>query len=178
MKTEKTLKQMAALFLSLADGTRLRLLNLMRNGEVCVSSFTEILGQSQPKISRHLAYLRGAGLVEARREGKWMHYSVAAGLDEKSRLLLDELFKWMHDQEALSRDTEKYVKSGLPVRQVLFAPEPSALAEDEQLPPPKPRRAKRERAERVPPNGPQPAYVEPEPVYVEPRHNELEDFLL
>jgi ArsR family transcriptional regulator len=62
------------LFAALADHTRLRLLNLLAGREVCVCYLVEILHQSQPKISRHLAYLRRAGVVTARREGKWMHY--------------------------------------------------------------------------------------------------------
>lgn len=64
------------LFQSLGDRTRLRLLNLMAEGEVCVCFFVEVLGEPQPKISRHLAVLREAGVVAARREGKWMHYRV------------------------------------------------------------------------------------------------------
>jgi len=62
------------LFAALADRTRLRLLNLMADGEVCVCFFVEVLAEPQPKISRHLAVLRAAGLVAARRDGKWMHY--------------------------------------------------------------------------------------------------------
>jgi ArsR family transcriptional regulator len=57
---------LATLFAALADTTRLRLLNLMAGREVCVCYFVEILRQSQPKISRHLAYLRKAGIVSAR----------------------------------------------------------------------------------------------------------------
>jgi ArsR family transcriptional regulator len=72
---------LASLFAALADTTRLRLLNLMAGREVCVCHLVEILGQSQPKISRHLAYLRQAGIVEARREGKWMHYSICTPAD-------------------------------------------------------------------------------------------------
>jgi ArsR family transcriptional regulator len=64
------------LFAALADRTRLRLLNLIAGREVCVCYLVEILRQSQPKISRHLAYLRKAGVVAARREGKWMHYRI------------------------------------------------------------------------------------------------------
>src|SRR5579863_1318628 len=64
------------LFAALADPTRLRLLNLMDGREVCVCYFVEILKQSQPKISRHLAYLKKTGIVDARREGKWMHYRI------------------------------------------------------------------------------------------------------
>ena len=63
-------------FQALGDATRLRLLNLMGDQELCVCYFVEILKQAQPKISRHLAYLRRAGIVEARREGKWMHYRI------------------------------------------------------------------------------------------------------
>jgi ArsR family transcriptional regulator len=65
---------LVTLFQALSDPTRLRLLNLMASGEVCVCYFVEILDETQPKISRHLAYLRRAGLVAARRDGKWMHY--------------------------------------------------------------------------------------------------------
>ncbi len=61
---------LAVLFAALSDRTRLRLLNLMDGREVCVCYFVEILEQSQPKISRHLAYLRRAGIVAARREGQ------------------------------------------------------------------------------------------------------------
>src|SRR5579875_774219 len=63
-------------FQALGDSTRLRLLNLMGEQEICVCYFVEILGGPQPKISRHLAYLRSAGIVAARREGKWMHYRI------------------------------------------------------------------------------------------------------
>ncbi len=67
---------MERFFQALGDNTRLRLLNLMGDQEICVCYFVEILAQGQPKISRHLAYLRSAGIVEARREGKWMHYRI------------------------------------------------------------------------------------------------------
>ncbi len=66
--------QLDSLFQALGDRTRLRLLNLLADGEVCVCFFVEVLGEPQPKISRHLGVLRAAGLVAARRDGKWMHY--------------------------------------------------------------------------------------------------------
>jgi len=66
----------ARLFAALADPTRLRLLNLIAGREVCVCYLVAILRQPQPKISRHLAYLRRAGIASARRQGKWMHYSI------------------------------------------------------------------------------------------------------
>ena len=70
----KASQQLETLFQALADRTRLRLLNLIGDAEVCVCFFVEVLGEPQPKISRHLGVLRSAGLVAARRDGKWMHY--------------------------------------------------------------------------------------------------------
>ena len=80
---------LARLFAALADRTRLRLLNLMNGREVCVCYFVEILKQSQPKVSRHLAYLRRAGIVRARREGKWMHYRIERPADAGAGAILD-----------------------------------------------------------------------------------------
>lgn len=82
---------LASFFAALADPTRLRLLNLMASREVCVCYFVEILGQSQPKISRHLAYLRRAGLVAARREGKWMHYRIVQRVEGAEAAVMDAL---------------------------------------------------------------------------------------
>jgi ArsR family transcriptional regulator len=69
--------QLAAIYRALADETRLRILALLSDGEVCVCHLHGSLRLPQPTISRHLAYLRKSGLVEARRDGVWMHYSVA-----------------------------------------------------------------------------------------------------
>lgn len=82
---------MESLFLGLADKTRLRILNLIRDDEVCVWFFTEVLGESQPKISRHLAYLRTARVVSARRDGKWIFYSITPADESARRILLDVL---------------------------------------------------------------------------------------
>jgi ArsR family transcriptional regulator len=88
------------LFAALADPTRLRLLNLMDGREVCVCYFVEILKQGQPKISRHLAYLRNVGIVSARREGKWMHYSIERPDDARAASILDvTLMSFKADKE-------------------------------------------------------------------------------
>lgn len=90
-------------FAALADPTRLRLLNLMDGREVCVCYFVEILKQGQPKISRHLAYLRRAEIVEARRDGKWMHYRIERPDDPKAASILDatlQSFKGDRDMQA------------------------------------------------------------------------------
>lgn len=102
------LAYMESFYMSLADKTRLRLLNLMRDEEVCVCFFTEVLGDSQPKISRHLAYLRNAGIVKARREGKWMHYSIVPPESDGGRMVLESVLGWLDDQPEMQDDREKY----------------------------------------------------------------------
>ena len=96
--------------MALADKTRLRLLNLMRGEEVCVCFFTEVLGDSQPKISRHLAYLRNAGIVKARREGKWMHYSIVEPDDDGGKRVLREVLGWLDNQDEMRQEQERYKK--------------------------------------------------------------------
>lgn len=73
---EQHLDEMESLFLALSDKTRLRILAMMCEREVAVGEFTDVLGESQPKVSRHLAYLRSAGLVSTRRDGKWIYYHI------------------------------------------------------------------------------------------------------
>ncbi|MGE5114208.1 MAG: ArsR/SmtB family transcription factor [Acidobacteriaceae bacterium] len=82
---------LADLLKTLADRTRLRLLNLMGDHEICVCFLVEGLQTSQPKISRHLAYLRRSGLVTARREGLWMHYRIMRPKDVALARVLDEV---------------------------------------------------------------------------------------
>ena len=95
------------LFRALADPTRLRLLNLIGNREICVCFFVEILGVSQPKISRHLAYLRRAGIVTSRRDGKWMHYRVSVPKDEAAASILRETLKHLQIKPEMQRDIAK-----------------------------------------------------------------------
>src|SRR5215471_3726875 len=92
------------LFKALADSTRLRLINLLGDSEVCVCFLVEILRTSQPKISRHLAYLRRAGVVTARREGKWMHYRLCEPSDEHAALIFREVRAALAEHPELQRD--------------------------------------------------------------------------
>jgi ArsR family transcriptional regulator, arsenate/arsenite/antimonite-responsive transcriptional repressor len=95
------------IFRALADPTRLRLLNLIAGREVCVCYFVEILRLSQPKISRHLAYLRRAGVVAARREGKWMHYRLAMPRDKAAANILRETLKHLREAPEMRRDVAR-----------------------------------------------------------------------
>jgi ArsR family transcriptional regulator, arsenate/arsenite/antimonite-responsive transcriptional repressor len=92
---------------ALADRTRLRLLNLMGDREVCVCFFVEILKTSQPKISRHLAYLRRAGIVSSRRDGKWMHYRITEPADATARRVFDDVRSWLQTDGAMARERER-----------------------------------------------------------------------
>ena len=98
---------LALLFAALSDRTRLRLLNLMGGREVCVCYFVEILGQSQPKISRHLAYLRRAGVVAARREGKWVHYKIVVPASTGAAKILRETLAVLREDKGMRMDLSR-----------------------------------------------------------------------
>jgi len=102
----KTAEAMEQLFQALGDRTRLRLLNLMAAGEVCVCFLVEVLGEPQPKISRHLAYLRSAGLVEARRAAKWVHYRVTPPEHPATRKAFDAIVATFEDDRDMQRDRQ------------------------------------------------------------------------
>lgn len=108
MNEQSDLSYMANLYMALADKTRLRLLNLMRDQEVCVGYFTDVLGDSQPKISRHLAYLRNAGVVETRRDGKWIYYRIKRPDNVGLAGIVDATLRSLAVQEICRLDSEKY----------------------------------------------------------------------
>src|SRR3974377_103443 len=99
------------LFAALSDPTRLRLLNLMDGREVCVCYFVEILGQGQPKISRHLAYLRSAGVVAARREGKWMHYKIIEPRNRDAAQILSQTIDALKKDRTMQTDRARLTKA-------------------------------------------------------------------
>jgi ArsR family transcriptional regulator len=126
---------LASLFAALADATRLRLLNLMAGREVCVCYFVEILGQGQPKISRHLAYLRKAGIVAARREGKWMHYSICPPADAPAASILAAVLASLGRDEQMQAELAKLNRARAAPQQLVVpegAPRPAAIASREE----------------------------------------------
>src|SRR4051812_6866071 len=120
-------EKLEALFAALADRTRLRLLNLMSDGEVCVCFFVEVLGEPQPKISRHLAFLRNAGLVTARRDAKWMHYSIVEPSHPTAKRIFDETLDGLRNDPDMKSDrialTNACCSTGAPKR-LKRAPKP------------------------------------------------------
>ena len=148
MADRPLLLEMETLFMAFADRTRLRLLNLMADDEVCVNFFTEVLGESQPKVSRHLAYLRNAGLVETRRHGRWIYYSIKWPESEALVSVLNATLSALPDDPELQSDKVRLSKmSSGP----LHTP-----AEDEA----------------------EPSVVYDPPSPSRPVHNELDEFLL
>lgn len=101
---------MQIFFTALADRTRRRILNLIRQQEMCVHFFTEILEISQPKISRHLAYLRKAEIVTTRREGKLIYYRITPPDDFYARQILQDTLEWLADDERMQIDYENLLR--------------------------------------------------------------------
>lgn len=98
-------------FRALADPTRLRLLNLMSEQEICVCYFTEVIGAPQPKISRHLAYLRKAGIVAARRDGKWMHYRLTVPRTPHAAAVLKSTMSALRGDKQMQKDRERLTRA-------------------------------------------------------------------
>jgi ArsR family transcriptional regulator len=121
-------EELETLFQALGDRTRVRLLNLMAEGEICVCFFVEVLDLPQPKISRHLAYLRSAGLVGTRREAKWMHYRITPPEHPTVRKAFDAVLETFADDRDLERDRIALSKASCSPRvsdQLKRAPRPT-----------------------------------------------------
>jgi ArsR family transcriptional regulator len=112
MKTKDPIPTLEQLFQALGDSTRLRILGLLLTGEVCVCDIHESLKLSQPKVSRHLAYLRRAGLVETRRQGLWVHYRLATQGDPVIGAVRDAVTHALTHAPAVQRDVKRFEKRG------------------------------------------------------------------
>jgi ArsR family transcriptional regulator, arsenate/arsenite/antimonite-responsive transcriptional repressor len=102
-----TLRTSNILFRAFADASRLRILNLLLEGELCVCELCDALNVLQPRISRHLAYLKRAGLVSVRSEGKWKHYALTDGAGGLHSTLLHCLQSCLRDVDVLQRDVRR-----------------------------------------------------------------------
>jgi ArsR family transcriptional regulator len=106
-----TIDRLEDVFKALADGTRLRILALIGNNEVCVCHIHDSLALPQPTVSRHLAYLRRTGLVSARRDGVWMHYRIADGLDPAIREVVEAAIAASTGVAAAARDRANFQRT-------------------------------------------------------------------
>jgi ArsR family transcriptional regulator len=103
-------RSFSRLFKALADETRLRIVALLSHGELCVCHLEEALRLSQPKVSRHLATLRAAGVVEDRRDGTWVYYRLLPQPDADCERQLRALVRTFAKRSILRRDLERLVK--------------------------------------------------------------------
>jgi ArsR family transcriptional regulator len=123
---DKPLTAMEGLFRAMADATRLRILALLLGGEVCVHHIHETLRLSQPKVSRHLAYLRRARLVQTRRQGIWIYYRLARAADPLAGTIRDVVMHTLGHAATIRRDADRLEKKTgttipLPKRSSKFA---------------------------------------------------------
>ena len=110
------MKELATIFKALSDEARLRILNLLfRSGELCVCDIESTTGFTQTKVSRHLSYLRNAGLIDSRQQGLWMLYKIATPRNDEHQQLLDCLQTILQTNSTAKRDArelEKNIKNG------------------------------------------------------------------
>lgn len=101
------MKDIAGVFKALSDETRIRIFRLLLEGELCICDLMEVLELPQSKVSRHMAYLKHSGLVDDRREGVWIYYS----LREPQSKLHEYLMRCIHDcfeeHEVFNRDLQR-----------------------------------------------------------------------
>jgi ArsR family transcriptional regulator, arsenate/arsenite/antimonite-responsive transcriptional repressor len=110
-RVQTAVDELEEVFKALADKTRLRILGLLGNNEVCVCHIHDSLGLPQPTVSRHLAYLRRSGLVEARRDGVWMHYQVSRSLNPLVRGIVRTAVDALQQLPATTQDRKQFQRA-------------------------------------------------------------------
>jgi ArsR family transcriptional regulator len=110
-KTRTAVDELENLFKALADKTRLRILALLGNNEVCVCHIHDSLGLPQPTVSRHLAYLRKSGLVATRRDGVWMHYQMSRSLNPAIQRVIAAAVEALQQSPATTQDRKQFERS-------------------------------------------------------------------
>ena len=111
LKKRAAVDELESLFKALADKTRLRILALLGNNEVCVCHIHDSLGLPQPTVSRHLAYLRRSGLVAVRRDGIWMHYQVSRSLNPLVQRVVAAAVEALRQLPATTQDRKQFQRS-------------------------------------------------------------------
>ena len=107
MKTRTTQTQIKTIFRALSDRTRLRILNLLQGGELCVCHLVAVFDVPQPTASRHLSYLRKAGLVVARKEGLWSYYRFAPPCCKSHEMLMKCLTQYFQEETVFAKDNQR-----------------------------------------------------------------------
>ena len=110
-KNRAAVDELERVFKALADKTRLRILALLGNNEVCVCHIHDSLGLPQPTVSRHLAYMRKGGLVTVRRDGVWMHYQVSTSLSPGVQQVVAAAVNALQELPATTQDRKQFQRS-------------------------------------------------------------------
>lgn len=110
MAVATSFNQVDLVFRAFSDRTRLRILHLLQPGELCVCDLVAVLGVPQPKVSRHLAYLRKARLVNIRKDSLWSYYTLALATASFHAKLLECLSCCFRDVPELARDADKLAR--------------------------------------------------------------------
>ena len=110
-KSRATIDELEEVFKALADKTRLRILALLGNNEVCVCHIHDTLKVPQPTASRHLAYLRKSGLVETRRDGVWMHYQLSRALSPAVQRIIEVAIDALQQLPTTAQDRKQFTRS-------------------------------------------------------------------
>src|SRR5690349_338177 len=110
-RTRAVVDELENLFKALGDKTRLRILALLGNNEVCVCHIHDSRGLPQPTVPRHLAYLRRSGLVTARRDGVWMHYQVSGSLNPVLRRVMTAAVDALQQLPATTQDRKQFQRA-------------------------------------------------------------------
>ena len=110
-KRQAAIDELESVYKALADKTRLRILALLGNNEVCVCHLHDSLGLPQPTVSRHLAYLRKSGIVAARRDGVWMHYQVSTALSPLARGIVGAAIEALQQVAATNQDRKQFERA-------------------------------------------------------------------
>ena len=105
------IRPVSRLFKSLGDETRLRIVALLAHGELCVCHLETALDLAQPTVSRHLAILRNAGVVDTRRDGSWVYYRLVQQVDRQRRQQLHALVAAFAKRRALREDVKRLLKA-------------------------------------------------------------------
>ncbi len=106
------MRDLVKIFKALSDETRIRLLKLLQQRELCVCELMQALSMTQSRVSRNLGILKDAGMVKDRRDGLWVHYSLnEKSFNEYAGQILELLKGWANDDEAILRDLEALNKA-------------------------------------------------------------------
>lgn len=104
------MEQLVQFFKALSDETRLRIMMLLTQGELCVCDLMFVLDEQQSKVSRHLAYLKYSGLTNSKRAGVWMHYSLKETTDDVHKVQINFLKEQLSHLSQFSKDREKLLE--------------------------------------------------------------------